>query len=49
MHLLYIAVVTTTLMALVHGGYKTKCEVVAALRAEGVPDSDLRDCTYSLK
>jgi hypothetical protein len=25
---------------------KTKCQIVQALRAEGVPDSDLRDCKY---
>lgn len=25
---------------------KTKCEVVRALRNEGVPDTDLRDCKY---
>ena len=43
MHLLYIAAVATTLVAQVYGGTKTKCQVVAALRAEGVPDSDLRD------
>lgn len=25
---------------------KTKCQVVSALRAQGVPDGDLRDCKY---
>ena len=44
MHLLYIAVVATTLVALSYGATKTKCEVVKALRAQGVQNGDLRDC-----
>ena len=27
-------------------GFKTKCQVVNALRNEGVPNSDLRNCKY---
>lgn len=29
-----------------HAATKTKCEVVKALRDEGAPDSDLRNCEY---
>jgi len=29
------------------GATKTRCEVVKALRAQGVPDRDLRDCKYN--
>ena len=47
MRLLYIAVVATTLVALAYGATKTKCEIVKALRNQGVPYSELRDCKYT--
>ena len=47
MRLLYIAVVATTLVALAYGATRTKCEIVKALRDQGVPNSELRDCKYT--
>lgn len=38
------AVVLLAFGGIAYAGTKTKCQVVNALRDEGVPDSQIRDC-----
>ena len=38
------AVVLLAFWGIAYAGTKSKCQVVNALRDEGVPDSEIRDC-----
>lgn len=44
---LFTLIVVIALLNRSYAATKTKCDVVRALRAQGVPDSLLRDCKYN--
>ena len=41
------AVVLLSFWGIAYAGTKSKCQVVDALRDEGVPDSEIRDCKWA--
>jgi hypothetical protein len=41
-----VALLTIAFIDCSLGATKSKCDVVNALKAEGVPDADMRDCKY---
>jgi len=47
MKMLGVFLVAMVMVGPTFGATKTRCQVVQALRAQGVPDGDLRDCTYN--
>jgi len=47
MKMLGVFLVAMVMVSPTFGATKTRCQVVQALRAQGVPDGDLRDCTYN--